>query len=108
MGKVPSDACPYPRPFPEGFQDCAAFERATSRPLGMPADRTNAVASCANLTVGTFWDGTTHRYGRCRLGDSVARLARLRTQIADSDTYVNWHLGSDDLGNLPPPILPPR
>jgi hypothetical protein len=79
-----------------------------SRPLGSAEDRTEAVDSCANLTVGTFWDGTTHRYGRCQLGDSVARLARLRTQIADSEAFVNSRLDADDSGLLPPPILPPR
>ncbi len=68
--------------------------------------RTNA--SCANLTVGSFWDGTKHRYGKCRLGDSAARLALLKTQIADSDSYVNAHADTDDLGSLPPPIMPPR
>jgi hypothetical protein len=105
---LPGDACPYPRPFPKDFRDCAAFERVTSKPLRSAKDRTEAVTSCVNLTVGTFWDGTTHHYGRCRLGDRVTRLALLRTQIADSETYVNWQLGSDDLGHLPPPILPPR
>jgi hypothetical protein len=108
MGKLPGDACPYPRPFPEDFRDCPAFERTTSRPVGSPEAQTNTVVSCANLTVGTFWDGTTHHYGQCRLGDRVARLALLRTQIEDSETYVNWQLGSDDIDHLPPPILPPR
>jgi hypothetical protein len=80
----------------------------TSKPLRSAKDRTEAVNSCANLTFGTFWDGTTHHYGQCRLGDRVTRLALLKTQIADSETYVNWQLGSDDLGHLPPRILPPR
>ena len=61
-----------------------------------------------NLTIGTFWDGTTHHYGRCRLGSNADRLALLRTQIADSDGYVNSRLDSDSVGVVPPPILPPR
>jgi len=55
-----------------------------------------------------YWDGTKHRYGRCRLGDSAARLAHLKNQIADSDLYVSWHADPDDLGLVPPPIMPPR
>jgi hypothetical protein len=65
------------------------------------------IGSCVNLTVGIFWDELRHRYGRCRLGDSAARLALLKTQIVDSDSYVNAHADFDD--NLPPaPIMPPR
>ena len=68
-------------------------------------DPAHAVDSCANLTVGKFWDGTNHRYGRCRLGDSAARLALLGTQIADSDSYVKSRVDSEDVH---PPIMPPR
>ena len=78
------------------------------RPFSRADDPAHGIISCANLTVGTFWDGTKHRYGRCRLGDSTARLALLGTQIAVSDSYVNSHADSDDLGLVPPPIMPPR
>ena len=66
------------------------------------------VSSCGHLVVGVYWDGTRHRYGKCELGDAPARLAYLKTQIADSDSYVNWHADPDDLGLVPPPIMPPR
>jgi hypothetical protein len=55
-----------------------------------------------------YWNGTKHRYGRCRLGDIGARLALLKNQIADSDSYVSWHADPDGLGLVPPPIMPPR
>ena len=64
--------------------------------------------SCSNLTVGIFWDELRHRYGKCRLGDSAARLALLKTQIVDSDSYVNTHADFDDMNLVPPPIMPPR
>jgi hypothetical protein len=67
-----------------------------------------AGGSCANLVVGIFWDDLRHRYGKCRLGDSAARLALLKTQIADSDSYVNTHADFDDTDLAPPPIMPPR
>jgi hypothetical protein len=66
------------------------------------------VSSCRHLSVGMYWDGTKHRYGQCRLGDIGARLAHLKNQIADSDTYVSWHAEPDNLGLVPPPIMPPR
>ena len=61
-----------------------------------------------HLTVGIFWDELRHRYARCELGDSAARLARLKTQIVDSDSYVNAHADFDDMKLDPPPIMPPR
>ena len=67
-----------------------------------------STGSCAHLTVGIFWDELRHRYGKCELGDSAARLARLKTQIVDSDSYVNAHADFDDVTLDPPPIMPPR
>ena len=64
--------------------------------------------SCANLTVGIYSDELRHRYGKCRIGDSVARLAHLKTQIVESDSYVNAHADLDDVNLTPPPIMPPR
>jgi hypothetical protein len=108
MGKFPDDACPYPRPFPDDFRECASFERVTLSSIPGTNDPARANSTCANLTVGLFWDGTNHRYGRCRLGDSAARLALLKTQISDSDLYVSSHADPDDPGLVPPPIMPPR
>ena len=105
MGKFPDDACPYPRPFPDEFQECPTFERVTLssiRKIAAPS------STCANLNVGRFFDGTNHRYGRCKLGDSAARLERLKTQIVDSDLYVSAHADPDAPGLQPPPIMPPR
>ena len=66
------------------------------------------IGACVNLTVGIFFDDLRHRYGRCRLGDSAARLAHLKTQIVDSESYVNTHADFDDKNLAPPPIMPPR
>jgi hypothetical protein len=35
-------------------------------------------------------------------------LARLKTQIADSESYVNAHADLDDMSLPPPSIMPPR
>jgi hypothetical protein len=42
------------------------------------------------------------------LGDGAARLAFLKTQIVDSESYVNTHADFDDMTLGPPPIMPPR
>lgn len=83
----PNDECPFPRPFPPGFGDCAAYRPthyvgldSEFRPLG-------AVMACANLEVASV--AQAHRfYARCRLGDSGAR----RRWVAA--------LGSDQAGRL--------
>lgn len=105
---LPDDACPYPRPFPDDFQECPTFVRSepTLERLGDHPVITSG--SCVNLTVGIFLDDLRHRYGKCRLGDSTARLALLKTQIADSDAYVNAHADFDNVTLAPPPIMPPR
>ncbi len=75
----------------------------------MTPDQPNlSSGSCVHLTVGIFLDDLRHRYGRCELGDSAARLARLKTQIVDSESYVNAHADFDDVTLDPPPIMPPR
>jgi len=66
------------------------------------------LTACVNLLVGTFWDSSTHHYARCALGDSVARLARLKVQVELSESYVLEHADLDDAALAPPPIMPPR
>jgi hypothetical protein len=108
MGKLPDDACPYTRPFPEDFQECPTFVRAdvvTEPSIDQPV---TAGGSCVNLTVGIFLDELRHRYARCRLGDSAARMAHLKSQIVDSESYVNAHVDFDESTLAPPPIMPPR
>ncbi len=66
------------------------------------------LTACANLRIGTFWDSGKHHYARCSLGDSGARLARLRTQVMMSESYVLQHANPDGVTLAPPPIMPPR
>jgi len=71
-------------------------------------DPPQMLIACANLGIGTFWDETKHHYARCGLGDSIARLARLKTQLEVSESYVLQHADPDDEALAPPPIMPPR
>ena len=93
MGILPDDACPYPRPFPKGFDECAAFERRAG--------------SCTHLTIGTYSDGVNHHYGRCRLGDAAARMALLKQHIVERDTYISRYADPEGL-DQPTPLIPPR
>src|SRR5260370_9280849 len=103
MGKFPDDACPYPRPFPEDFNECPAFERVTLASSSATDDPARPTSTCANLTVGLFWDGTNHRYGRCRLDDTAARLALLKPHIVVTNPYLNCHPDPAHPGPTPPP-----
>jgi len=107
IGKLPSDACPYARPFPKDFADCTAFQSVEFK--GASSDvAAQILTTCANLVVGAFSDGATHRYARCQLGDAAARLAMLKTQVVVSESYVLQHADPDDAALAPPPIMPPR
>lgn len=65
------------------------------------------LASCANLGIGTFVNGGNHRYARCCLGDSAARLARLGSHVVERESYLHLHADPDHPGLGPPPIMPP-
>jgi hypothetical protein len=90
---LPDDTCPYPRPFPKGFDECGVFERSAG--------------SCKNLTIGTYFDGANHHYGRCRLGDLTARMAMLKHHIVQRDTFIDHYADPEGL-DQPTPTLPPR
>lgn len=90
---LPDDACPYPRPFPKSFDKCGVFERSAG--------------SCVHLTIGTYFDGTNHHYGCCRLGDLTARMALLKDGIVQRDTYID-HFADPEGLDQPTPSLPPR
>jgi len=93
MALLPDDACPYPRPFPEGFGDCGAFEQRAG--------------SCIHLTIGTYFDGANHHYGRCRLGDGPARMALLKHHIVQRDSFIDHYADPEGL-DQPTPTIPPR
>jgi hypothetical protein len=68
-----ADACPFARPFPDGFRECPAFQRvefmavdSQYRPLG----RHN---SCRHLEAKSLGGRMVGFYGACGLGDAAAR-----------------------------------
>jgi len=95
MGKQPRDACPYPRPFPKAFADCSAFEPVDFNAAPSTDVPAQMLRSCANLGIGTFWDGGTHHYGRCRLGDSAARFEFVKHQIVQTQSYIDMQVAPE-------------
>jgi len=74
MARLPSDACPYPRPFPETFAECPLF----AAQLYLPADSRETPLSpiwmCRHLVTRIFAkDGVQHHYGGCQFGGRGAR-----------------------------------
>jgi ABC-type transporter Mla MlaB component len=69
-----ADRCVYPRPFPEGFDDCPAFQATTfiaadsrNKPLG-------TWRTCRHLGTGNDVENRGRFYPRCALGDRAQRL----------------------------------
>lgn len=68
----PSDACPYPKPFPADFDECPAFQPRQFIPLDTLYQPLQPVVTCRHLETRSLRD--RHRwYGACGLGDAKAR-----------------------------------
>ena len=68
----PADRCPYRRPFPEGFDECGAYQPAPFVGLDTHNNPLPMVWSCRNLRAGEYPAGG--HYARCALGGPTARL----------------------------------
>jgi hypothetical protein len=75
----PADECPWPRPFPEGFDSCAAFlqrhfipQDNTDRPL-------TPTLTCRHFATRPLPGRKGAWYGACEIGDEAARGRWLAT-----------------------------
>ncbi len=68
----PLDECPFPRPFPDGFDACPHFESSLAAPFKLHGVTGGEVRSCRHLEPGGAPDAGF--YGRCELGDAIARF----------------------------------
>jgi hypothetical protein len=71
-GRTP-DACPYHRPFPDGFADCPAYRAEVYRPTTTGYADLEPVLTCIHLEAAAVPRRPARFYGRCRLGDAQAR-----------------------------------
>jgi hypothetical protein len=108
MGKLPADACPYRRPFPEDFSECMVFDRIELRTarVATAAGQPRRLVSCRNLLVGSFWNGAQHHYGKCRLGDGAARLELLKHQIVQRQDFIDMSTPPENRAPGLTPIVP--
>jgi hypothetical protein len=67
------DRCPYPRPFPPGFEDCATFEGVTFIAADSNHRPLKPAISCGHLTMGVAAESGRF-YPRCGLGTAADRL----------------------------------
>jgi hypothetical protein len=76
----PADECPFARPFPEGFNECATFRPQPFVPTDMKDRPLAPMLTCSHLVTRTLGNGKVGWYAACGLGDAAARhpLAELR------------------------------
>jgi len=73
-GRVrPADECPWPRPFPEGFDGCPAYLEQRFIPLDINDQPLSPVRTCRHLVSRRLPDRTAGWYAACQIGDAAAR-----------------------------------
>ena len=100
MAGRPPDFCPHPRPFPEGFQSCAAFHRSDFVALDTQFRFLSSLSSCRHLEVRSAPARPAAFYGACALGDADARAAWVRqveSRRLDAIRGLGRALGADTL-----------
>src|SRR5437867_1552316 len=69
----PADECPWPRPFPEGFDACPAYLEQRFIPLDINDQPLSPVRTCRHLVSRRLPDRTAGWYAACQVGDAAAR-----------------------------------
>ena len=71
MPYEPGDECPYPKPFPEDFGECPAYQPRLIFPTDISNRPLNPAWTCAHLQVASRTRGGW--YASCGIGDATAR-----------------------------------
>jgi len=69
----PADECPFPRPFPEGFDQCIAFRPQPFVPMDMSYRPLTTMLTCSHLVTRPLPNGKVGWYAACDIGDEEAR-----------------------------------
>jgi len=94
----PPDRCPHPRPFPDGFRTCPAYQPSQFVPLDTGYQPLATIWTCANLEPAAVPVQQHRRYPRCRVGDAPARDAWVAAQ--SGDRLAELRALSDELNPL--------
>lgn len=87
-GAGPADECPFPRPLPEGFADCPAYQPRHFVNLDLSHQPVGVLASCRHLTTGRKRALPGGFYAACSLGDAHARLSWVAAVGAERLTKI--------------------
>ena len=71
---LPSDACPYTRPFPLGFDQCSLYRLTTFAAHHPPLGSGRPVRGCAHLVAAVLPRQRGAFYGRCALRELPTEL----------------------------------
>jgi len=77
----PLDACPWPRPFPPGFDQCPAYLQTHFIPIDISNGPLPPVLSCHHLVTRALAHRKGGWYAACEIGDELAR----RQWLAEAD-----------------------
>jgi hypothetical protein len=83
MAPRQADACPYVRPFPDGFGECPAYRRSSYLAMDMEYRPLATVNTCAHLEPRSLGRREAGFYPACLVGDAAARAAwaaRMRSE----------------------------
>jgi hypothetical protein len=69
----PADECPFPRPFPQGFDECPTFRPQPFTPIDMNDRPLAPMLTCGQLVTRSLNNGKVGWYAACRIGDEAAR-----------------------------------
>jgi len=69
----PADECPFPRPFPQGFDECPTFRPQLFTPIDMNDRPLAPMLTCGQLVTRSLNNGKVGWYAACRIGDEAAR-----------------------------------
>jgi hypothetical protein len=75
--RVPSDACPFHRPFTEDFSGCLAYQPEEVAVTSLRDKPLGTVWTCQHLEPAQFKGERGHLYPRCLLGDTASRRQAL-------------------------------
>ena len=73
MALQPADACPFARPFDDGFSACPAYQRQEFVALDTQYRFLRVLNSCRHLSVRSLPPPAAGFYAACGLGDRAAR-----------------------------------
>jgi len=74
MARLPADACPYPRPFPDRFVECPLYQGERYVPADSHENPLSTIWMCRHLVTRTFLkEAVEHHYGACQFGGRRAR-----------------------------------